>query len=82
MNEILQLTNHVAEVFRVSTASVLVGQLFTVRAVNPALAQRDLLDAGNEQALPVLYGVDEISGLQQSCMTTGIQPRGASSEDR
>ena len=49
-------------------------------ARQPALLQRDLLQAGDLQRLPMLDGLHELAGLQQAFVRAGVEPGEAAAE--
>src|ERR1017187_1918762 len=51
------------------------------RAVDPAVAPGDLLQARDLQALPMLDHVDKVGGVEQGAVRSCVQPRRAASEN-
>src|SRR4051794_8814795 len=51
-----------------------------LRTGDPALAERDLLKAGDPQPLPALQSGDKIGGVQHGRAGAGIEPGEAASE--
>src|SRR5262245_36657529 len=49
-------------------------------AIEPALSQRDLLDAGDLEPLALLDRLDEVRRLEQRLVSAGVEPRDAATE--
>src|SRR5271169_6349589 len=56
------------------------GEPLEVGSGDQALAERDLLDAGDLEALALLDRAHELAGLQQRLVSAGVEPGGAAPE--
>jgi hypothetical protein len=68
------------QILAVGGITVIVGDLAQIAVAEPAVAPADLLQAGDLQALIVLNGLYEVTGLKKAVVGTGVKPGEATPE--
>jgi len=76
----LTFANQSQQVLAVAVLLDCVAEPLDLRRVDPALAEGDLLGAGDLEALAALDGLDELRRLEQRLVRAGVESRHAAAK--